>query len=243
MRRVIRVSLAVLMSAGLLAAVASAQTVDEIVARNLQAKGGIDKLKAIQTIRMTGKVAAQGMEMPIMIVSKRPNLLYQEMQVQDKKIVSAFDGQKAWAINPFMGSDTPQELEGAQAEMAKEQADLDGVLVDYKAKGHTLELVGTEEIEGTKVHKLKMTRTSGRVAYLYLDASTGIDRKMTTEMEQGGKTFSLETELSNYQTVDGITLPFTIRQVMNGMPVATITVEKVEFGAPVEDSTFRMPLK
>ena len=243
MRSVMRVSLAVLTSVALVAPVASAQTVDEIVAKNLQAKGGVEKLKAIQTMRMTGKVATQGMEMPMTIVSKRPNLMYQEMQVQDKKIVSAFDGETAWTINPFMGSDVPQELQGQQAEMAKEQADLDGVLVDYKTKGHTVELVGSEEINGTRVHKLKMTRKSGRVAYLYLDASTGIDVKMTTEMQQGGKTFSLETELSNYQTVDGITMPFTIRQVMNGMPVATITVEQVEFGVPVDNSRFKMPAK
>ena len=118
MRRKMRISLAVLMSVGLLAGMATAQTVDEIIAKNLQAKGGVDKLKAIQTVRMTGKVSAQGMEMPMTIVSKRPNLMYQEMQIQDKKIISAFDGEKAWAINPFAGSEAPQELQGAQAEMA-----------------------------------------------------------------------------------------------------------------------------
>ena len=134
-------------------AVAHAQTAEEIVAKNLKAKGGVEKLKAMNTVKITGTISAQGMEFPMTTWARRPNLIRREMQIQDKRIVNAFDGETVWAINPMMtGSDEPQELTGPMATMTKDDADFDGVLVDYKEKGHTVELVGAETLEGKKVY-------------------------------------------------------------------------------------------
>ncbi|HEX2365442.1 MAG TPA: hypothetical protein VHJ00_10500, partial [Bradyrhizobium sp.] len=162
------------------AASAAQPTVDALVARNLQAKGGEAKLKAIQSMRMTGRVSIQGMELPMTITAKRPNLMRQEMQIQDKRIVTAFDGQKAWMINPMTGSEAPQELTGPQADMAKDQSDFDGALVDWKAKGHTVEVVGAEEVGGVKTQKVKVTKKNGQVQYFFLSPDTGLEIKTTT---------------------------------------------------------------
>jgi outer membrane lipoprotein-sorting protein len=216
-------------------------TVDTLVAKNLQAKGGEAKLKAIQTMRMSGRVSIQGMELPMTIAAKRPNLMRQEMQIQDKRIVTAFDGQKAWMINPMMGTESAQELTGPQADMAKDQADFDGALVDWKAKGHTVELVGLEEVGGVKAQKIKVTKKNGQVQYFFLNPDTGLEIKTTTEVQQGGTTMTVETELSDYRSVDGIMLPHALKTSINGTPTASIIVEKIELNAPLDESLFSLP--
>ena len=91
------------------AAVARAQTVDEIVAKNLQAKGGAEKWKAVTSVKMTGKITMQGMELPLTVYAKRPNFNRQEVIVQDRQVIQAFDGTTAWLLNPMMGAKEPQE--------------------------------------------------------------------------------------------------------------------------------------
>lgn len=225
-----------------------AQTADELVAKNLAARGGEAKLRAVNTMRIEGKVSMQGMELPMSVNAKRPNMMRQELQIQDKKVLTAFDGQKAWMINPMMGAETPQEILGPQGEMTREQSDFDGPLMDYKSKGTTVELVkgeapdGTEKlVDGTKVYKLKVTRKGGRVQHIYLDAESGIELKTTSQIEQGGQTFTVETELADYRAVEGIMVPHTVRNTVNGQPVMQMSVQKVEFNVPIDDALFKMP--
>jgi len=228
----------------------AAQSVDDLIAKNLQARGGEAKLRALKSMRITGKASVQGMELPMIVTAKRPNMMRQEMQVQDKKVVTAFDGDKAWMINPMMGAEAAQEVQGPQGDMTREQSDFDGPLMDYKTKGTTIELVkgdgpeGTEKLaDGSKVHKLKVTRKGGRVQYVYLDADSGIEVKTTNQIEQGGQTFNIETELADYRAEEGIMVPHSVRNIMNGQPLMQMTVEKVEFNLPIEDALFRMPVK
>jgi outer membrane lipoprotein-sorting protein len=122
-------------------------TVDEIVAKNLAARGGLDKLRGLQTMKMTGTINVQGMDMPLTVMTKRPNLLFQEMTMQGQRMVSAFDGAKVWAINPMLGPG-PRELTGQQADMIRDQASFDGPLVNYKDRGDTLEMAGSADLGG-----------------------------------------------------------------------------------------------
>ncbi len=220
---------------------AAAQSVDEIVAKNFKAKGG-DKWKSIQAMRMTARITIQGMELPMTIVSKRPNLMRQDMTFQGVSIVQAYDGTTAWTVNPMMGSDAASELPAAAAESMKEQADFDGPLVDYKAKGNTVELVGNEDLAGKKVHHLKLTRKGGKVTHYYIDAATGVELKVVSEADLGTGPMTIETELSNYQPVEGILVPMSIKQ-NSPQGAVVITVDKVEFNPAVDDKIFRMPGK
>jgi outer membrane lipoprotein-sorting protein len=232
------------------AAAQTAPSVDDIIAKNLKARGGEEKLRSLNSMRINGRVMVQGMELPMTVTAKRPNLMRQEMQIQDKKVVTGYDGEKAWMINPMMGADAAQEVPGPQAEMARDQADFDGPLMDYKTKGNTIELVkgeapdGTDKLpDGTKVYKLKVTRKSGRAQTMYLDAESGIELRTSMQMEQGGQTFTVDTELADYRPVDGVMVPHSVRNLMNGQPMLTMSVEKVEFNLPVEDTLFKMPAK
>lgn len=230
-------------------AAAAGQSVDELIARNLKARGGEDKLRALQTMRISGTVTVQGMELPITVMAKRPNLMRQEMQIQDKKVVTAFDGSTAWMINPMMGADAPQEIQGPQAELTRDQSDFDGALLDYKKKGHTVEVVagdgkdGTEKLpDGTDVYHLKVTRASGRVQHYYLDAERGIEVKQSSEVEgPDGQKMLVEQELTDYRPVDGIMVPHSVKSLMNGTPVVTMTVGAIEFNVPLDNTLFEMP--
>jgi outer membrane lipoprotein-sorting protein len=226
-----------------LTSLANAQTVDEIVAKNLKAKGGAEKWKSINAVRMTGKVTVQGMELPLTIYAKRPNLSRQEITVQDRKIVQAFDGTTPWMINPMMGAETAQEIPGPQGEMMKTESDFDGALLDWQSKGHKVELVGNEKLDGKPVHHLKVTKKSGNVQHFYLDAESGIELKTTTEVDAAGTKQVIESEMSNYQSVDGIMLPHTIRQILNGTQMVQMTIDKVELNPALEEGLFKMPAK
>jgi outer membrane lipoprotein-sorting protein len=223
------------------ASVGAAQTVDELLARNYQARGGLARLKSVSSMKMTGHMSAGGTELVMTTWMKRPNLMRQEMVFQGQRIVQAFDGTRAWTINPMAGTAEPVELPAGQADLVQTGADFDGPLVDYKAKGYTLEIVGTDTMDGAKLVKLKVTRKSGPALMLYLDAVTGLERKMTTEAEQGGQRVSIETVMSNYKAVSGMQVPFLVQSFANGQLAAEITVDSVELDTPMDDSLFTMP--
>ena len=225
------------------AATAHAQTVDEIVAKNLQAKGGAEKWGAINSVKMTGKIAAQGQEMPLTMYAKRPNMSRQEIALPDGKMVQAFDGTTAWAINPMMGTNVPQAVPGGVADTIKNAADFDGALINYKSKGHTIELIGKEKLADKDVYHLKVTMKGGQVQHYFLDAESGLEMKTSAEVDMGmgGTKQAFVTEMANYKQVDGIMLPHTIRQFVNGNKIVEVSVAVVEFNAPVDDAIFKMP--
>ena len=222
---------------------AAAQTVDEIVAKAIAAKGG-DKWKAIQSTRMTARITLQGMELPMTIVSRRPNLMRQDISIpmQNITIVQGFDGEKGWALNPMAGAEAT-ELPAAATESMKDQADFDGPLMDYKAKGTLVELVGTEDVGGVKAHHLKVTKKGGKVQHLYIDAARGVEVKSVSEVDMGEGMTKVETELSDYRAVDGILVPFTMRVTGGPAGSVSMTVDKVEFNVAVDDKIFKIPGK
>ena len=226
-----------------ISAVAHAQTVDEIVAKNLQAKGGAEKWQSVNSVKMTGKITAQGQEMPLTMYAKRPNLNRQEISIPDGKIVQAFDGTTAWVINPMTGSPAPQAMPAGLAETMKNTADFDGALINYKSKGHTIELVGKEKLADQDVYHLKVTMKGGQVQHYFLDAASCLEVKTSAQIDMGvgGTKQTLDTEMSNYKAEGGITLPHTVKQFINGKPAVEMSVTTVEFNAPVDDVMFRMP--
>jgi hypothetical protein len=230
-----------LVSFGLNQTHAFAQSVDEIVAKNYATKGGPDKWKSIQTLKITGVAWGQGTEVGMAIYGKRPNLSRQEITIQIPgqgpiTMVSVFDGVKAWQSNPMTGSDALQELAGAEAESVKDQADFDGALLDYRAKGHTVELVGNEMVGLRKVHHLKVTRKGLPAQHFYLDVESGLELQVTTEAGVGPASV---TELSDYRTVNGVQVAHLARFSQDGTLVGELRVAKVEFNVPIDDAWFK----
>jgi outer membrane lipoprotein-sorting protein len=219
-------------------------TVDEVVAKNLAARGGGDKLRALNTMKMTGTVSVQGTEMPISVMTKRPNLMLQEMTVQGTRIVSGFDGEKVWAINPMLGANEPRELTGAQADALRDQSTFDGPLVGYKDRGDTLTVDGPADVAGAKTWRLKLTRKNGRTMFIYVDAATGLEKQWSTTVDQNGTTLDIDTLMSDYQpTPNGILVARTLRTLIGGQQQALLKVQTVEYNTPIDDAAFKMPVK
>jgi outer membrane lipoprotein-sorting protein len=206
----------------------------------------VEKIKATTTVRMTGSVVArdmsgQNVKGTMAMVAKRPNLMRRDATVGGQRIINGFDGTSLWMA---MGTMPPQELPGSQAAYARQDAEFDSVFVDYKEKGHKIELVGKETIEGKPAYHLKVTKKGGRPQDFYLDAETGLEKKISVSLQTpDGAAMTNVTEFLDYRSVDGRLVPFMTRQMQNGNLTATITLDKVEFNVPVEDAFFKMSAK
>jgi outer membrane lipoprotein-sorting protein len=221
------------------ATAAGAQTAEEIAARNVEAKGGAERWKSLTSVKLSGRVILKDREFPLTIYAKRPNLIRHEMTIKDMHVVQAFDGTTAWAINP---KGIPEALPAAAADMMKMSAEFEGALIDYKSKGHTVELVGSEKIDGADVHHLKLTLKSGQVQDYYIDAKTGLESRMTQEVDLGnGIRQTHSTDVSDYREVGGIRMPHSIVQSVQGNVATRMTIDKVEFNTVKDDSIFGMP--
>lgn len=227
----------------LIAPVSRAQTVDEVVTKYYEAQGGLEKIKALNSMRVTGSMmVGPGMEAPVTIERKRPGLRRLEFSLQGMTGIQAFDGEKAWSVMPFMGKKDPEAASEEDSKQEKEDADFDGPLVDWKAKGHTVELAGKEAVEGAEAHKLKITKKNGDVEYYWLDAETYLLVKNESKVKRRGTEVEQEGTWSDYKDVDGHMLPFTLEQGIKGNPQKQrITFTKYEINVPLEDARFVMP--
>jgi outer membrane lipoprotein-sorting protein len=222
-------------------ALAAAQSVEDIVAKNLAARGGAEKLRGVTSVRTTGRVKGTRGVATITMWTKRPNSMRREVVVDGGTSVTGFDGTTLWVINPLAGPGA-REVTGPGANRAREEADdFDSVLLDYKDKGYTVDLVPS--LEPGAQPRLRVTKKSGRMQLIYLDPATFLEQRITTELDQGGTKMLVETELTNYKPVDGMMVPFTIRQLVNGQVQAEVTYERVQFNLPLADDLFKMPKK
>jgi outer membrane lipoprotein-sorting protein len=220
-----------------------AQTVDEIIAKSIEARGGLDKIKAVKSIKMTGKMAiGPGIEAPISMVLKRPDQMRMELTVQGLTMVRAYDGKSGWGIMPFTGKKDPEAVTADELKELEDQADIDGPLVDYKSKGHSVELLGKEKVEGTDAYKLKVIHKNGDIDIVYLDADAFLEIKEEGKRNVRGTEQETETSFADYREIEGMMFSFAIEGGQKGNPQRQkITIEKLELNVPVEDASFKMP--
>ncbi|KAF0247858.1 MAG: signal peptide protein [bacterium] len=220
----------------------SAQTVDEIIAKNLQARGGLEKIKAIKSLKQTGSLIQQGQELPIILQNKRPSSIRFELTIQGTQIIQAYDGQTGWAISPFLGTKDAQKLSDDQLKDVVEQADLDGALVDYKDKGHKVTLVGKEDLEGSSVYKLKVDKKDGDTNYISIDAENYLEIKSSQKRKlPNGQEIEIETLISDYKSVEGVLFPHAIENKVPGQGSFQIKISKIEVNSQIDDNIFKMP--
>jgi outer membrane lipoprotein-sorting protein len=239
----IRKTFAWLLVAGLAGAAVQAQTADEIIAKHLTARGGKDKIKAVQTQRITGKmVMGQGMEAPVVMELARPNKLRMEFTIQGMTGVQAYDGKAGWSVMPFMGKKDPEAMSADEIKQTEDQADMDGPLVDYKEKGHQVEYIGKEDVEGTPAYKLKVTKKNGDILNIYVDAESYMTIKEAGKINVRGQEIESETTFGDFKPVEGVIYPFAIESKPKGAPTGmAITVSKIEVNPSLDASRFAMP--
>jgi hypothetical protein len=224
-------------------ALASAQTAEELVAKNIQAKGGMDKIKAITSLRTASDLDAGGFKAVLGEESKRPNLLRTTFTIQGMTQIQAYDGSSGWQISPFQGKKDPQLLGEDDMRGLVENADFDGPLVDYQSKGNKVEYLGHDQVDGDDALKLKVTLKNGDVNYYFLDPDTFLEIEVEKQQFIRGSVRESVTMLGSYKPVNGVMYPFSIESGSKNDADnrAKITVKKIEANVPVNDGDFKMP--
>jgi hypothetical protein len=228
----------------LLSLAASAQTVDEVIAKNIAAHGGMEKLKAVKTLRETGHYAQGSFRAGFVQENSRPGKVREENIIQGLTAVDGYDGKTGWRVNPFSGRRDAQLLSEDDLKGLAEDADIDGQLVGYKQKGHKAELLGHDPVEGTDCYKVKLTLNNGDIRTYYIDTDSNLEIKMESQRIVRGSLEENETYFGDYEKVEGVYYPFAFQTAEKGTPESDrtqYTVEKIEVNVPLSDDRFAMP--
>src|SRR5438552_11276378 len=207
------------------------ETVDSLVAKNTEAKGGADALNSVKTLRLQGKMIVNQGRLQLVYVQfkKRPGTLCEELSLQGMTRVLAFDGTEGWKISPFGGRKDPEKMSADDTKSLMEDAEIEGPLVDWKAKGSTVEYLGTEDVDGTQAHKLKVVRKNGDVTFVYLDPDAFLEIRKTTQRVEQGAQVEVETDVGDYEKIAGVFLPFSIESGRKGgTDKQKIVIDKAE---------------
>jgi outer membrane lipoprotein-sorting protein len=231
-----------ILAVGILAAsVATGQTAEELVAKSIEARGGLEKIKAVQTMRLIGTMKVGDETLPSVLELKRPGKSRWEFIFQGETAVQAFDGKSGWMVIPFAGKPEPEPMSARDRKEAEQQADIDGPLVDYKAKGSTIELVG-HDADHAQDWKLKVTLKNGEVRYIYLDAKTYLQTTTVMTKNLDGDDVEIVSTIGDYKKVGALTLPHSFSaSTKDGKETQSLTFEKIELDVPIDDSRFQMP--
>jgi hypothetical protein len=226
-----------------LSVLAYGQNAEELVNKNIQAKGGIEKIKAIKSIRLTGKLnGGGGFTAATRQENERPNLVRETFSLQGMTAVTAYDGTTGWQIQPFGGHKDPEFMGEDDLKDLLLDADFDGPLVDFKEKGNTVEFLGHDVVDGDDALRLKVTLKDGDIVYYYLDPDTFLEiRKEVQEFVRGSVRESV-TEMGSYKPVAGVMYPYSISQGSKANPAAqTTTIEKIEVNVAIDKADFAVP--
>jgi hypothetical protein len=222
----------------------SQPTVDELVAKNIEAKGGASALRGLGTLRLSGKLLVQEgqIQLAYMQINKRPDEVRTEASLQGMTQIEAYDGKEGWKVSPFFGRKDPERMSADDVKALVEDAEMDGPLVDWQAKGNTVEYLGTEDVDGTPAHKLKVVRKNGDVSFVYLDPDHFLEIRVLTQRTRHGAQEEVETDLGDYEKAGDVFVPTSIEFGRKGDPdKQRIIIDKVEANVPVDDTIFHFP--
>ena len=203
--------------------------------------GNFDKLRKINSIVMTGTIVQQDL-MPVKIIRVRPDKYMMEFDVADLTAYQVYDGETAWMTAPWTGNAMPQVLSAERATDLKNRSDMDGVLIDWKEKGHAVELAGKDTVNGLPVYKIKVTRKDGGTEFHFIDLSGFLLQKRITFRKVGGKEYTVESFYHDYRKVEEIPFAFTL-ETNNAGRVNEIQFESIELNQAIDLKIFTIPEK
>lgn len=251
----------------------------EIINRNVAARGGLEAWRAVQTLSLAGKLGAGGnrratlpvpasqkmpepllarpaeeVYLPFVMELKRPRKMRFELQFNGQTALQIYDGSNGWKLRPFLNRRVVEPYTTEEAKIASLQADLDGPLVDYAAKGTKVELVGTEKVDNRDTYKLKLTFKTGATAAVWIDSQTFLETKIQGQPRRlDGIEHPVEVYFLDYRPANGLQIPFTLETLVlpvdnapSGLkdvaiaPEKTI-IEKVVVNPKLDETLFSKP--
>jgi hypothetical protein len=197
---------------------AHALTAAELVAKNIAAKGGAAALQSVKSLRREGRYIVDGGHFVLELreTKQRPDSIRTEVSMQGLSQVQAYDGKEGWRIDPFNGRKDPERMPADDVKEYAEDATIDGVLADAAAAGATIEYLGTEDIDGTPAHKLKVVRKDGGLQYVYLDPDYFLEIRVESQRVVRGVKRTSVTDYGNYEKVGGVFWPLSIESGIKG---------------------------
>jgi hypothetical protein len=239
-----------------------------IVEKNVSARGGLAAWRAVQALEMTGKMEAGGnnrptlpvpgrkkgqsmppprpaeqVQLPFTMDLRRPRQMRVEIQFNGQAAVQVYDGSKGWKLRPFLNRHevepfTPEELQSASA-----QADLDGPLVDFAAKGSKVDLEGMDQVDGRSEYKLKVTDKGGHVRHVWIDPESFLETKIEGSPRRlDGKYHPVAIYFRDYKSVNGLMMPYVLETSVEGVrETEKIQIEKIVLNPKLDDARFAMP--
>src|SRR5216684_3923952 len=228
------------------AGAARALTADEVVARNIEARGGAAKLAAVRSLRLTGTASFTFGDNKIdaewAALQKRPGMVRTEISLQGLTAVDAFDGRDGWEVQPFSGRRDAHRTSADEAKDLQRNAEIGGPLAAAAEKGHRIEYLGTDDLDGTPAHKLRVTRKDGDVQYVFLDPDYFLEIRIVTETKVRGVERITETDLGGYEQVAGVWFPFSVESGEKGKPRNfRLTIQRAEPNVEADEALFRFP--
>ena len=228
----------------------NAQTVDEIISNYFENTGGVENWEKIEGIKMNAKVNQGGMEIPIEIVQLKNGKMMTTINFQGQSIKQGvFDGEVLWSTN-FMTQKAEKSDEETTNMVKNEMNQFPDPFLNYKEKGFTAELMGTETVDGAETFKIKLTTTPNiiegkevpSVSYYFFDNENFVPIQVQEEIMEGpGKGMISEVKMSDYQEAGGIYMPYSMTQGVKGQPGAPITMDSIEINPTIDDSEFAFP--
>jgi hypothetical protein len=250
----------------------------EVVNRNVAARGGLQNWRAVKTVSLSGKMQAGGnnrpsvavpgqkrgakvapqspaeqVELPFRMELKRTRKLRLEIDFNGQTSVQVYDGSNGWKMRPFLNRTDYEPYTADETKSASEQSDLDGPLVDYAAKGSTVELAGREKVGNRDNYKIKLTLKNGYSFHVWIDAQTFLESKIEgTPRRLDGELRPVEIYLRDYRPVNGLQFPHQYETKVNSSVMKSgkrfpqvmteaMTIDKIEVNPPLDDALFTRP--
>ena len=223
---------------------AAAQTADDIVTKVLAARGGVARIKAVHSQRISGTINfGAGTDGPFLVELERPGKMHIEVTVQGQTLVRSYDGKSTgWILNPFTENKAVQLMSAEDISNISDESDFDGPLVDYKQKGNLIALVGKEDVDGTPAYRLKLTNKKGEMRNYLFDAESFRLIKWEGTRKVGDKNVPWESSFHDYREVNGLQFAFEIDSDAPGTGQAQkIIADKIEVDPQIDESHFGKP--
>jgi len=218
---------------------ANSQTADEVIQKYTKAMGGLAAFNAFKSMKMTGSVSTQGMDLPLTVQIINGKAVRNDVEAMGKSIINSYKDGKGWKINPFMGIETATDMSPEELIDFKAQSMIANQLMDYKARGHKVELLGQEDIEGIKTYKIKLTtKDDNKVTTYFISANDNVMIKSISTRELQGQEMEIETFFSDVKDFNGVKFPMTRNQKIQGQTFQEIKMATIEFNVTIDEKIF-----
>jgi hypothetical protein len=211
-----------------------AQTADEVIAKHITAIGGAENWKKVNSMKMEGILQVQGAEVNVVVTILHGKGMRQDISVMGMTGYEIVTPTEGWDFMPFQGQTEPEAKTAEELTEAQDNLDAQGELIDYAAKGHKVELIGKEDVEGTECFKLKVTKKGGSVSTLFFDPKTFYIVQSKSTQKANGQEMEVVTSFSNYEKMpEGIVVAKSMT-----LPFGEMNMTKITVNGPVEESFF-----